>query len=72
MFVFPKGLVHYQYNRNHNLPATAISTFGSASVGTVSVPLSVFATGIEDVILAKSFDIDVTTVEKIKTGLTKP
>lgn len=51
MFVFPKGLVHYQSNAKN--PATAISAFGNANAGTVSVPSTVFATGIDDNILAK-------------------
>ncbi|GMJ03375.1 hypothetical protein HRI_004006700 [Hibiscus trionum] len=34
MFVFPKGLVHYQYNADTNSPAVAISAFGSANAGT--------------------------------------
>ncbi|KAL6329006.1 hypothetical protein AAG906_007296 [Vitis piasezkii] len=38
MFVFPKGLVHFQYNANAQEPAVAISAFGSANAGTVSVP----------------------------------
>ncbi|KAJ8641550.1 hypothetical protein MRB53_018244 [Persea americana] len=69
LFVFPKGLVHYQYNTNANCSATAISAFGSANAGTVSVPISVFATGIDDGILAKSFKTDVGTIQKIKAGL---
>ena len=69
MFVFPKGLVHFQYNANAQEPAVAISAFGSANAGTVSVPLSVFATGIDDGILAKSFKTDVATIQKIKAGL---
>ncbi|KAK6135992.1 hypothetical protein DH2020_030264 [Rehmannia glutinosa] len=72
MFVFPKGLVHFQYNRNHQQPAAAVSAFGSANAGTVSVPTSVFGTGIDDVILAKAFKTDVATVMKIKAGITKP
>ncbi|KAI3458815.1 hypothetical protein Pfo_015478 [Paulownia fortunei] len=72
MFIFPKGLVHFQYNRNHKQPAVAISAFGSASAGTVSVPTSVFGTGIDDVILAKAFKTDIATVKKIKSGITKP
>lgn len=72
LFIFPKGLVHLQYNRNHKQAAIAISTFGSASAGTVSVPSSVFGTGIDDVILAKAFKTDVDTVKKIKSGITNP
>nr|XP_010943782.1 germin-like protein 9-3 [Elaeis guineensis] len=67
IFVFPKGLVHYQYNSGKG-QAIAISAFGSASAGTVSVPGSLFATGIDDEILAKSFKTDVATVQKIKAG----
>ncbi|XP_077232108.1 germin-like protein 9-3 [Tasmannia lanceolata] len=69
MFVFPKGLLHFQYNNDAKNPALAISVFGSASAGTVSVPSTVFSTGIDDGILAKSFKTDVATVEKIKAGL---
>jgi quercetin dioxygenase-like cupin family protein len=69
MFVFPKGLVHYQSNANAKNPATAISAFGSANAGTVSVPSTVFATGIDDNILAKAFKTDIGTIQKIKAGL---
>ncbi|KAI8008678.1 Germin-like protein 9-3 [Camellia lanceoleosa] len=69
MFVFPKGLVHFQYNNGSNGPALALSAFGSANAGTVSVPTTVFNTSIFDGILAKSFKIDIATVEKLKAGL---
>ncbi|XP_077239677.1 germin-like protein 9-3 [Tasmannia lanceolata] len=72
MFVFPKGLSHYQYNPDSNNSAVAVSAFGSASAGTVSIPMAVFATGIDDGILAESFKTDVATVQKIKAGLTPP
>ncbi|KAK1567591.1 hypothetical protein Q3G72_013966 [Acer saccharum] len=69
LFVFPKGLVHYQYNADTKNPAIAISFFGSANAGTVSVPWTVFVTGISDGILAEAFKTDVATVQKIKAGL---
>ncbi|KAK9912391.1 hypothetical protein M0R45_036258 [Rubus argutus] len=69
IFAFPKRLIHYQYNSQPDMSAIAVSAFGSANVGTVSVPLSVFATGIDDEILAKSFKTDVDTIKKIKAGL---
>ncbi|KAM1285044.1 hypothetical protein ACFX2J_027661 [Malus domestica] len=50
------------------LPATAIAAFGSASARAVTVVPSVFGTGIDGVILAKSFKTHVGTIEKIKTG----
>ncbi|KAJ8754474.1 hypothetical protein K2173_005635 [Erythroxylum novogranatense] len=40
-------------------PATALSAFGSASAGTVSLPNTLFATNIDDVTLAKAFKTDV-------------
>ncbi|OVA06041.1 Germin [Macleaya cordata] len=69
LFVFPKGLVHYQYNVDPQDSSFAISAFGSANAGTVSVPASVFTTGIDDGILAKSFKTDVATIQAIKAGL---
>lgn len=68
IFVFPKGLVHYQYNPL-NIPAYAISAFGSANAGTVSLPKTIFTSGIDDSILAEAFKTDVATIEKIKNGL---
>ncbi|PSR87946.1 Germin-like protein [Actinidia chinensis var. chinensis] len=68
-FVFPKGLVHFQYNSDAKNPAVAVSAFGSASAGTVSVPSTVFNTSIDDGILAKSFKTDIATIQKIKAGL---
>ncbi|KAK9056283.1 hypothetical protein SSX86_027373 [Deinandra increscens subsp. villosa] len=71
MFVFPKGLVHFQYNRNHNQSAIAVSAFGSVNAGLLSVPKSVFTTGIDENVLAMSFKTDVPTVQKIELGLKK-
>ncbi|ONI21190.1 hypothetical protein PRUPE_2G051900 [Prunus persica] len=72
LFVFPKGLVHCQYNSFANLPTHADSAFGSANAGTVSVLIYmfVFGTGIDNAILVKSFKTDVGTVKKLKAGLT--
>ncbi|KAM5585056.1 germin-like protein 9-3 [Rosa sericea] len=69
LFVFPKGLVHYQYNADSQYPALAISAFGSASAGTVSIPTTLFATNIDDNVLALSFKTDVATIQKLKAGL---
>ncbi|XP_075633891.1 germin-like protein 9-3 [Castanea sativa] len=59
IFVFPKGLVHFQYNSDTQIPALAVSSFGSANAGTVSLPNTLFTTGIDDNILAKSFKTDI-------------
>ncbi|XP_057479236.1 putative germin-like protein 9-2 [Actinidia eriantha] len=68
IFVFPKGLTHFQYNADAKNQATAISAFGSANAGTTSIPTTLFATGIDEGILAKSFKTDVGTIQKIKAG----
>ncbi|XP_041021337.1 germin-like protein 9-3 [Juglans microcarpa x Juglans regia] len=70
IFVFPKGLVHFQYNADANKSAVAISAFGSANAGTVSIPTTLFTTGIDDTILAKSFKTSLATIQALKAGLT--
>ncbi|KAK4595821.1 hypothetical protein RGQ29_014068 [Quercus rubra] len=70
MFVFPKGLVHYQYNPDAQTPAVAIAAFGSSNLGSVSVPKALFNTDIDDVVLAKSFKTDVATIQALKVGHT--
>ncbi|KAF3943781.1 hypothetical protein CMV_029691 [Castanea mollissima] len=50
--------------------AIAISAFGSANAGTISVPTSVFTTGIDNGILAKSFNTNIATIQAIKAWLT--
>ena len=71
MFVFPKGLVQYQYiNPDVQTPAIAIAAFGSSNPGSVSVPKALFNTDIDDIVLAKSFKTDVATIQALKAGLT--
>ncbi|KAJ6895321.1 hypothetical protein NC651_021733 [Populus alba x Populus x berolinensis] len=64
-----EGPVHFQYNADIKNPAISISSFRSANAGTVSVPASVLANGIDGVVLAKAFKTDVSTTQKIKAGL---
>ncbi|KAI3750802.1 hypothetical protein L2E82_21639 [Cichorium intybus] len=59
----------FKFNSDAKSPAFALSAFGSANAGTVSVPNSVFNTSISDQVLALSFKTDVTTIQKIKSGL---
>ncbi|KAI7733423.1 hypothetical protein M8C21_005172 [Ambrosia artemisiifolia] len=69
IFVFPKGLLHFQYNNDTKEPALAISAFGSANAGTQSIPTSVFNTSIFGGILDASFHATRTTIRKIEHGL---
>ncbi|CAN6557285.1 unnamed protein product [Malus baccata var. baccata] len=68
LFVFPKGLAHFQYNADAE-NSIAISAFGSANAGTVSIPSTLFTTGIDDNVLAISFKTDAGTIQKLKAGL---
>ncbi|KAB2615103.1 germin-like protein 9-2 [Pyrus ussuriensis x Pyrus communis] len=73
LFVFPKGLLHFQYNADSQKPALATSAFGSANAGTVSIPSTLFPTVIHDSVLAISFKTDVATIQKLKASLaTRP
>ncbi|KAL4611741.1 hypothetical protein ACB092_08G147300 [Castanea dentata] len=55
VFVFPK--------------VVAISAFGSANAGTVALPNTLFTTGIDSNVLAKSFKTDIATIKALKAGL---
>ncbi|WJX46679.1 hypothetical protein P8452_33453 [Trifolium repens] len=68
MFVFPKGLVHFQYNSDTQRPALAFSAFGSANAGTVSIPNTLFNTTIDDNVLALAFKTNVSTIQTLKKG----
>ncbi|XP_023756887.1 germin-like protein 9-3 [Lactuca sativa] len=69
MFIFPKGLVHYQYNADMKKTAMAVAAFGSASTALVSVPSTLFKPDVDDVVLAKSFRTDVATIQKLRAAI---
>ncbi|XP_050229458.1 germin-like protein 9-3 [Mercurialis annua] len=65
MFIFPKGLVHFQVNLRNDSIAYALGVFGGASAGTVSLPGTLFGSGISAEILAKAFKTDANTISKL-------
>jgi len=65
VFVFPKGLMHFQVNRDTKYPALAIAAFGSSSPSTVVLQKALFDSGIGTDVLAKSFRVDAETIKKI-------
>ncbi|KAI4384346.1 hypothetical protein MLD38_002515 [Melastoma candidum] len=69
MFIFPKGLVHFQYNTNQSGVAVAVSAFGSSNAGTISIPKTVFTAGIDETVLAKSFKASINDIKKLEYGL---
>ncbi|KAM0951236.1 hypothetical protein DsansV1_C04g0049801 [Dioscorea sansibarensis] len=65
VFVFPKGLVHFQVNLDSRYPAVALSAFGSANAGTIQLPRALFGSGIDNAVLSKSFKVDTDTIQEI-------
>ncbi|EAY73302.1 hypothetical protein OsI_01177 [Oryza sativa Indica Group] len=67
VFVFPRGLVHFQRNTGDK-PAAVVSAFNSQLPGTQSIAATLFAASpaVPDAVLAKAFQIDDEEVDKIK------
>lgn len=70
VFVFPKGLVHFQQN-NGKVPAAVVAAFNSQLPGTQSIATTLFASTptVPDHVLTKAFQIGTKQVEKIKSRL---
>ncbi|GKV39123.1 hypothetical protein SLEP1_g46935 [Rubroshorea leprosula] len=68
VFVFPKGLLHYQKNIGKG-PAVVIAAFNSQLARTQSVTASLFSAtpALPDNVLAKAFHIATPEVENIKS-----
>ncbi|XP_040994511.1 germin-like protein subfamily 2 member 1 [Juglans microcarpa x Juglans regia] len=68
IFVFPKGLVHFQKN-NGKVPAAVIAAFNSQLPGTQSIATTLFAAtpAVPDNVLTKAFQVGTKEVEKIKS-----
>ncbi|OEL34928.1 putative germin-like protein 2-1 [Dichanthelium oligosanthes] len=67
VFVFPKGLVHFEFNFGAR-PAVGIAGLSSQNPGLIRVADSLFGASpaINDEVLAKAFRIDAATVQRIK------
>jgi len=70
IFVFPKGLVHFQKN-NAKEPASVLAAFNSQLPGTQSIALTLFAATppVPDNVLTKAFQVGTKEVQKIKSRL---
>ncbi|XP_028791443.1 rhicadhesin receptor-like [Neltuma alba] len=71
IFVFPKGLVHFQKN-NGRVPASVIAAFNSQLPGTQSIATTLFAASppVPDHVLTQTFQVGTKMVDKIKRRLT--
>ncbi|GAV88494.1 Cupin_1 domain-containing protein, partial [Cephalotus follicularis] len=67
VFVFPKGLVHFQ--RNGKAPATVLAAFNSQFAGTQSIAATLFGASptVPDDVLSKAFHMDSKEVEITKS-----
>ncbi|KAL5769449.1 hypothetical protein ACOSP7_013603 [Xanthoceras sorbifolium] len=70
VFVFPRGLVHFQKN-NGKVGAAVIAAFNSQLPGTQSIAATLFAASppVPDHVLTKAFQVGTKEVEKIKSRL---
>ncbi|KAI9082488.1 hypothetical protein K1719_035357 [Acacia pycnantha] len=70
IFVFPKGLLHFQKN-NADKPASLISAFNSQLPGTLSVAAALFTAtpAVPDGVLSQTFQIATKEVDAIKSKL---
>ncbi|KAG0478309.1 hypothetical protein HPP92_013028 [Vanilla planifolia] len=68
IFVFPRGLVHFQKN-NGDKPSAVISGFNSQLPGTQAIAAALFAASppVPDNVLTKAFQIGTKEVDKIKS-----
>ncbi|RYR01976.1 hypothetical protein Ahy_B06g080839 isoform A [Arachis hypogaea] len=71
VFVFPKGLIHFQKNNNADKPAAVVSAFNSQLPGTLSIAAALFSAtpAVPDDVLALAFKIDAQDVSNIKTNI---
>ncbi|XP_073041614.1 nectarin-1-like [Primulina eburnea] len=68
IFVFPRGLVHFQKN-NGIVPAAVIAAFNSQLPGTQTISTTLFGASppVPDNVLSKAFQITVPEVQNIKS-----
>ncbi|CAM6112134.1 unnamed protein product [Calypogeia fissa] len=70
LFVFPRGLVHFQINWGKNYQEVkAFASFSSAAPGLVRLLNVLFKSGISDDILAQSFGVSPNIIETLKAGV---
>uniref|UniRef100_A0A0D9X561 Germin-like protein n=1 Tax=Leersia perrieri TaxID=77586 RepID=A0A0D9X561_9ORYZ len=65
VFVFPEGLIHFQFNPNPHEPAVAIAALSSQNPGAITIANAVFGSKppISDDVLAKAFQVEKGTID---------
>jgi hypothetical protein len=69
IFVFPKGLVHFQKNSGYG-HASVISAFNSQLQGTVNIVLNLFAATppVADQVLTQTFKASIQEIQRTKAS----
>ncbi|KAG0604265.1 hypothetical protein M758_10G157900 [Ceratodon purpureus] len=65
VFVFPKGLVHYQINLSKHT-VIAYAAFSSSNPGTISLPANLFGSAIADVVLQTAFKVPLSVIDELR------
>ena len=65
VFVFPEGLIHFQFNPDYHKPAVAIAALSSQNPGVITIANAVFGSKppISDDVLAKAFQVEKGTID---------
>ena len=65
VFVFPQGLIHFQFNPSYDKPAVAIAALSSQNPGAITISNAIFGSKppIADDVLAKAFQVDKKVVD---------
>lgn len=70
IFVFPRGLVHFQINLGSK-PVEAYAAFSSSNPGTVSLPANLFGSGIANNILQAAFKVSGQVIDQLEAPFKK-
>ncbi|BBN12853.1 protein MpCupin87 [Marchantia polymorpha subsp. ruderalis] len=69
LFVFPKGLVHFQINLDQWTSVKAVVGFSSSNPGLISLPSTLFGKSmISSEVLQKSFSVTADVINKLKAA----
>ncbi|GAQ83174.1 Putative cupin family protein [Klebsormidium nitens] len=68
VFVFPRGLVHFQQNFNQSQPAVALAAVNSENPGTQFLARTMFGGGLPTNVVQVALAQDAATVNKLVTG----
>ena len=67
VFLFPRGLLHYEANTSPVAAALVVAAYSSSNPGTLSLPSALFASQIPTTILAQAFRVSPSLVDQLKS-----